>query len=189
MSARRYPGGVFRFVERRTVALTDLVCAILSASARAALSCGKPIVLKLGYKASAEQFGPNELLQFSRLAEQAGFDSVFISDHFQPWKHHGGHAAKRELADKYGDFGVQPQQGSGSITVGGVAGNRLPRGDRTSGDLEPPALGRRNRLDLERRRERPRRLRNVPQLHLRGWVEERRKGRPTLGDLLVRVRE
>jgi Luciferase-like monooxygenase len=32
------------------------------------------------------------LLQFSRLAEQSGFDSVFISDHFQPWKHHGGHA-------------------------------------------------------------------------------------------------
>src|ERR1700685_3055582 len=49
-------------------------------------------MLKLGYKASAEQFGPSELLQFSRLAEQAGFDSVFISDHFQPWKHHGGHA-------------------------------------------------------------------------------------------------
>jgi coenzyme F420-dependent glucose-6-phosphate dehydrogenase len=49
-------------------------------------------VLKLGYKASAEQFGPTELLEFSRLAEQSGFDSVFISDHFQPWKHHGGHA-------------------------------------------------------------------------------------------------
>ena len=49
-------------------------------------------MLKLGYKASAEQFGPTELLQFSRLAEEAGFNSVFISDHFQPWKHHGGHA-------------------------------------------------------------------------------------------------
>jgi coenzyme F420-dependent glucose-6-phosphate dehydrogenase len=49
-------------------------------------------VLRLGYKASAEQFGPNELLQFAVLAEQAGFDSVFISDHFQPWRHTGGHA-------------------------------------------------------------------------------------------------
>ena len=49
-------------------------------------------MLKLGYKASAEQFGPSELLQFSRLAEEVGFDSVFVSDHFQPWKHHGGHA-------------------------------------------------------------------------------------------------
>lgn len=49
-------------------------------------------MLKLGYKASAEQFGPNELLDFSCAAEEAGFDSVFISDHFQPWKHTGGHA-------------------------------------------------------------------------------------------------
>jgi len=49
-------------------------------------------VLKLGYKASAEQFGPGELLNFSRLAEEVGFDSVFVSDHFQPWKHTDGHA-------------------------------------------------------------------------------------------------
>jgi coenzyme F420-dependent glucose-6-phosphate dehydrogenase len=50
------------------------------------------MVLRLGYKASAEQFGPNELLGYSILAETRGFDSVFISDHFQPWRHTGGHA-------------------------------------------------------------------------------------------------
>ncbi len=49
-------------------------------------------MLRLGYKASAEQFGPGELLEFACLAEQVGFDSVFISDHFQPWRHTGGHA-------------------------------------------------------------------------------------------------
>ena len=49
-------------------------------------------MLKLGYKASAEQFGPRELLDFSVLAEENGFDSVFVSDHFQPWKHTDGHA-------------------------------------------------------------------------------------------------
>ena len=49
-------------------------------------------MLRLGYKAFAEQFGPNELLEFAILAEQRGFDSVFVSDHFQPWRHHGGHA-------------------------------------------------------------------------------------------------
>jgi coenzyme F420-dependent glucose-6-phosphate dehydrogenase len=49
-------------------------------------------MLRLGYKASAEQFGPNELLEYSILAERLGFDSVFISDHFQPWRHHDGHA-------------------------------------------------------------------------------------------------
>ena len=49
-------------------------------------------MLKLGYKASAEQFGPRELLDFSCLAEEVGFDSIFVSDHFQPWKHTDGHA-------------------------------------------------------------------------------------------------
>jgi len=50
------------------------------------------ILLRLGYKASAEQFGPSALLDYAVLAEQLGFDSVFISDHFQPWRHTGGHA-------------------------------------------------------------------------------------------------
>ena len=49
-------------------------------------------MLRIGYKASAEQFTPSELLQFCVLAEQLDFDSVFISDHFQPWRHTGGHA-------------------------------------------------------------------------------------------------
>jgi coenzyme F420-dependent glucose-6-phosphate dehydrogenase len=48
--------------------------------------------LRLGYKASAEQFGPRELLDLGVLAEEAGFDSVVVSDHFQPWKHTDGHA-------------------------------------------------------------------------------------------------
>src|ERR1700736_5666260 len=49
-------------------------------------------VIKLGYKASAEQFAPGKLLGFSCLAEGVGLGSVFISDHFQPWKHVDGHA-------------------------------------------------------------------------------------------------
>ena len=48
--------------------------------------------LKLGYKASAEQFGPAELLRYGVLAQEHGFDSVFVSDHLQPWRHDGGHA-------------------------------------------------------------------------------------------------
>ena len=48
--------------------------------------------IRLGYKASAEQFGPAQLADFAVLAEDVGFDSVFISDHFQPWMHEGGHA-------------------------------------------------------------------------------------------------
>jgi len=48
-------------------------------------------VIRYGYKASAEQFGPRELLDFSVLAEQLGLEIVAVSDHFQPWRHHGGH--------------------------------------------------------------------------------------------------
>src|SRR3989442_7386609 len=49
-------------------------------------------MLRLGYKASAEQFGPPALLDFAVDAEQNGLDSVFVSDHFQPWRHSDGHA-------------------------------------------------------------------------------------------------
>jgi coenzyme F420-dependent glucose-6-phosphate dehydrogenase len=47
--------------------------------------------VRIGYKASAEQFGPAELLEFSRHAERVGLEIVALSDHFQPWRHHGGH--------------------------------------------------------------------------------------------------
>jgi coenzyme F420-dependent glucose-6-phosphate dehydrogenase len=49
-------------------------------------------MIKLGYKASAEQFAPRELIEFSQLAERVGLDSVAVSDHFQPWRHKTGHA-------------------------------------------------------------------------------------------------
>ncbi|MEU1430534.1 glucose-6-phosphate dehydrogenase (coenzyme-F420) [Nocardia sp. NPDC005746] len=48
--------------------------------------------LKLGYKASAEQFGPRELVELTVAAEEHGLDSATVSDHFQPWRHNGGHA-------------------------------------------------------------------------------------------------
>ncbi len=47
--------------------------------------------IRIGYKASAEQFGPRELLEFSVQAERLGLDVVSVSDHFQPWRHRGGH--------------------------------------------------------------------------------------------------
>jgi coenzyme F420-dependent glucose-6-phosphate dehydrogenase len=48
--------------------------------------------IRFGYKASNEQFAPVELLRYGVLAEECGFDSVFVSDHLQPWRHDGGHA-------------------------------------------------------------------------------------------------
>ena len=49
-------------------------------------------MIRLGYKASAEQFAPRPLVEFAVAAEDAGFDSVVVSDHFQPWRHTDGHA-------------------------------------------------------------------------------------------------
>ncbi len=49
-------------------------------------------MIRFGYKASAEQFAPRELHRYGIQAEQQGFDSVFVSDHLQPWRHDGGHA-------------------------------------------------------------------------------------------------
>ncbi|HEY7272386.1 MAG TPA: glucose-6-phosphate dehydrogenase (coenzyme-F420) [Actinoplanes sp.] len=49
-------------------------------------------MIRFGYKASAEQFPPTELLGYGVQAERLGFDSVFVSDHLQPWRHDGGHA-------------------------------------------------------------------------------------------------
>jgi coenzyme F420-dependent glucose-6-phosphate dehydrogenase len=48
--------------------------------------------VRYGYKASAEQFPPRRLLDLAVAAERAGFESVWTSDHFQPWRHTGGHA-------------------------------------------------------------------------------------------------
>ncbi|MGW9183529.1 glucose-6-phosphate dehydrogenase (coenzyme-F420) [Agromyces sp. NPDC055661] len=50
------------------------------------------MTLTLGYKASAEQFDPRELVEIAVAAEGHGMESVWTSDHFQPWRHTGGHA-------------------------------------------------------------------------------------------------
>jgi len=50
------------------------------------------MTLTLGYKASAEQFTPRELVEIAVAAEAHGMESVAVSDHFQPWRHEGGHA-------------------------------------------------------------------------------------------------
>jgi coenzyme F420-dependent glucose-6-phosphate dehydrogenase len=50
------------------------------------------VPIQIGYKASAEQFGPRQLVELGVLADERGFDSVVVSDHYQPWRHEGGHA-------------------------------------------------------------------------------------------------
>lgn len=50
------------------------------------------MALRIGYKASAEQFGPRDLVENAVRAELLGLDSVWVSDHFLPWRDIGGHA-------------------------------------------------------------------------------------------------
>jgi G6PDH family F420-dependent oxidoreductase len=39
----------------------------------------------IGYFLSCEQYGPKELVAQARAAERAGFERLWISDHFHPW--------------------------------------------------------------------------------------------------------
>jgi G6PDH family F420-dependent oxidoreductase len=44
----------------------------------------------IGYFLSCEQFGPKELIDQARRAEEAGFERLWISDHFHPWNDEQG---------------------------------------------------------------------------------------------------
>src|SRR6266850_6602664 len=46
---------------------------------------GGAAMLTLGYKLSSEEFAPNDLVRFRKLAEDSGFEFALISDHFHPW--------------------------------------------------------------------------------------------------------
>jgi G6PDH family F420-dependent oxidoreductase len=49
--------------------------------------------MKIGYFLSCEEYSPAELLQQATLAEAAGFESLWISDHFHPWTDEQGQSA------------------------------------------------------------------------------------------------
>ena len=48
--------------------------------------------MRIGYFLSTEEYGPSELLEQAAAAEQAGFESLWISDHFHPWNDQQGHS-------------------------------------------------------------------------------------------------
>jgi coenzyme F420-dependent glucose-6-phosphate dehydrogenase len=68
--------------------------------------------LTVGYAAMLEQFGPQEVVGLTALAEQHGFSGCMAADHFQPWV---------------------PQQGQAAF----VWNVLTAVGERTSGDLGP----------------------------------------------------
>jgi G6PDH family F420-dependent oxidoreductase len=46
--------------------------------------------MRYGYFLSCEEYTPGQLVHQARLAEEAGFDSLWISDHFHPWNNEQG---------------------------------------------------------------------------------------------------
>lgn len=143
-------------------------------------------MLKLGYKASAEQFAPTQLLGFAETAEKCGFDSVFVSDHFQPWKHTDGHAPfapawLAALGARTGNiiigtsvltptFRYHPSVVAQMFgTLGAMFPGRLVLGIGTGESLnEVPATG----MEWPEFKERFARLREAVQVIRRLWSEE-----------------
>ena len=40
---------------------------------------------EIGVALASEDWGPRELVELARSAEEAGFEYAFISDHYHPW--------------------------------------------------------------------------------------------------------
>lgn len=145
---------------------------------------GQP--LKLGYKASAEQFAPAELADFAVQAEEQGLDSVWISDHFQPWRHVDGHApsalvwlpwvAAKTSRVQLGTSVLTPTLrynpaviAQAFATLGVLAPGRAILGIGTGEALNETAVG----VDFPETRERFARLREAVRLIKKLWSEER----------------
>ena len=48
--------------------------------------------MRIGYFLSSEEWGPQELVAQAVQAEAAGFDGLWISDHYHPWNDEQGHS-------------------------------------------------------------------------------------------------
>jgi coenzyme F420-dependent glucose-6-phosphate dehydrogenase len=143
-------------------------------------------MVRFGYKASAEQFDPSKLLRFVAEAEERGFDSVFVSDHLQPWRHDGGHAVSAlpwlgaaVLRTEHVSIGTSVLTptlryhpaviAQAFATLGCLAPGRVILGVGTGESLNEVPLGTR----WPGGRERFARLREAVALMRRLWTEER----------------
>ena len=48
--------------------------------------------MKIGYFLSSEEWGPRDLVELAGKAERAGFEGLWISDHYHPWSDEQGHS-------------------------------------------------------------------------------------------------
>ncbi|WP_370882713.1 glucose-6-phosphate dehydrogenase (coenzyme-F420) [Kineosporia succinea] len=144
------------------------------------------MTVKLGYKASAEQFAPGQLADFAVQAEDQGLDSVWISDHFQPWRHVDGHApsalvwlpwvAARTSRVQLGTSVLTPTLrynpaviAQAFATLGCLAPGRVILGIGTGEALNETAVG----VEFPEPRTRFARLREAVRLIRQLWTHER----------------
>jgi coenzyme F420-dependent glucose-6-phosphate dehydrogenase len=143
--------------------------------------------VRIGYKASAEQFDPPTLLRYARQAEAAGLEIVATSDHFQPWRHRGGHspaalpwlgaASVATTTAVLGTSVLTPTLryepaivAQAFATLGCLAPGRVFLGVGTGEAMnETPATG----AEFPGRKERRRRMAEAIELIRRLWREER----------------
>src|SRR5919199_530779 len=48
--------------------------------------------MRIGCFLSSEEWGPRELVEQAKRAEAAGFEALWISDHYHPWIDEQGHS-------------------------------------------------------------------------------------------------
>jgi G6PDH family F420-dependent oxidoreductase len=48
--------------------------------------------MRIGYFLSTEEYAPDQLVEQARAAERAGFEGLWISDHFHPWNNEQGNS-------------------------------------------------------------------------------------------------
>ena len=144
-------------------------------------------MLKIGYKASAEQFGAKDLLAYGVLAEKVGMDSVWVSDHFQPWRHNEGQAPfSLAWMGALGALTSRIQMGTSVLTptfryhpsivahafgtLGSLFPGRVALGIGTGESLnEVPSMG----IVWPDQKERTARFKEAVELIHRLWTEER----------------
>jgi coenzyme F420-dependent glucose-6-phosphate dehydrogenase len=145
------------------------------------------VSVRIGYKASAEQFDPVTLLEYARHAEHTGLEIVSVSDHFQPWRHTDGHSpaaipwlaavAQRTSDVLLGTSVLTPTMryepsvvAQAFATMGQLTPGRIFLGVGTGEALnERPATG----VEMPGRKERRLRLAEAIELIRRLWTEER----------------